>query len=119
MDKRGKALSGIAYPMWTIMHDAEYALPVRVFQFVSSLAILWVRQSCARLDSFRHVGILLPDPAFLARRQPQISFASRLLRRVTGSTSRHCYAIKSSSRTGWCDGVGRLRREIGGEVFVE
>jgi len=34
------ALSGIAYAMWTIMHDAEYALPVRVFQFVSSLAIL-------------------------------------------------------------------------------
>lgn len=25
------ALSGLAYPMWTIGHDAERALPVRVF----------------------------------------------------------------------------------------
>lgn len=34
------SLSGLAYPAWTIGHDAEYALPVRVFQFVSSIAIL-------------------------------------------------------------------------------
>lgn len=34
------ALSGLAYPMWTIMHNAESALPLRVFQLVSSIAIL-------------------------------------------------------------------------------
>lgn len=34
------ALSGLAYPVWTMMHNAELALPVRAFQFVSSLAIL-------------------------------------------------------------------------------
>lgn len=34
------ALSGLAYPVWTMMHNAELALPVRVFQFVSSIAIL-------------------------------------------------------------------------------
>jgi hypothetical protein len=34
------ALSGFAYPVWTMMHNAELALPMRVFQFVSSIAIL-------------------------------------------------------------------------------
>ena len=34
------ALSGLAYPVWTMMHNAELALPVRAFQFVSSIAIL-------------------------------------------------------------------------------
>jgi len=34
------ALSGLAYPVWTEMHNAELALPLRVFQFVSSIAIL-------------------------------------------------------------------------------
>lgn len=34
------ALSGLAYPMWTMMHNAEFALPLRVFQLVSSIAIL-------------------------------------------------------------------------------
>ncbi len=34
------ALSGFAYPVWTMMHNAELALPVRAFQFVSSIAIL-------------------------------------------------------------------------------
>ena len=35
------ALSGLAYPMWTIMHaNPEDALPLRGFQFVSSIAIL-------------------------------------------------------------------------------
>jgi len=34
------ALSGLAYPVWTMMHNAELALPVRTFQIVSSIAIL-------------------------------------------------------------------------------
>jgi hypothetical protein len=34
------ALCGFAYPAWTLMHNAELALPVRVFQLVSSIAIL-------------------------------------------------------------------------------
>lgn len=32
------ALSGLVYPIWTMQHNAELALPIRVFQFVSSIA---------------------------------------------------------------------------------
>lgn len=34
------ALSGLAYPAWTIVHNPESALPVRVFQLTASIAIL-------------------------------------------------------------------------------
>lgn len=34
------ALSGLAYPAWTIVRNPECALPVRVFQLTSSIAIL-------------------------------------------------------------------------------
>lgn len=34
------AMSGLVYPEWTISHNAELALPVRVFQLVASIAIL-------------------------------------------------------------------------------
>lgn len=34
------ALSGLAYPAWTIIHNAEYALPLRAFQVIASIAIL-------------------------------------------------------------------------------
>jgi len=34
------ALSGLAYPVWTMMHNAELGLPVRLFQLESSIAIL-------------------------------------------------------------------------------
>lgn len=34
------ALSGFAYPAWTIVNNPECALPVRVFQITSSIAIL-------------------------------------------------------------------------------
>jgi hypothetical protein len=35
------AMSGFVYPQWTIVHNAEYALPVRLFQFTASIAILF------------------------------------------------------------------------------
>ena len=35
------ALGGLVYPEWTIVHDAEYALPVRIFQFTAAIAILF------------------------------------------------------------------------------
>lgn len=34
------ALSGLAYPAWTIVRNPESALPVRVFQLTASIAIL-------------------------------------------------------------------------------
>lgn len=34
------ALSGLAYPAWTIVRNPESALPVRVFQLAASIAIL-------------------------------------------------------------------------------
>ena len=35
------ALSGFVYPQWTIVHNAEYALPARMFQLTASAAILF------------------------------------------------------------------------------
>lgn len=35
------AASGFVYPQWTILHNAEYALPPRMFQVTVSFAILF------------------------------------------------------------------------------
>lgn len=35
------ALTGFLYPEWTILHNAESALPVRIFQLTASIAILF------------------------------------------------------------------------------
>jgi hypothetical protein len=55
------AMSGLVYPEWTINHNPELALPVRVFQLVASIAILL------------GAAIVRETRFILARRHPRVS----------------------------------------------